>query len=170
MPIGKNKEAVNLVKDELEWEIMKEIVGLRSKTCSYLRENNDELNIVKGTKTCVVKRKLKFQSYKECFKSSEIINTVSYLEMKGINVGSLKEDKKEFIKNKLLLKLQQRFNGERHNIFTKEIRKIVMISNDDKRMPSIDSLETIPYGMRRDIIWKKEKNKQINIIKKYKNA
>ena len=45
-----------------------------------------------------------------------------------------------------------------------------MISNDDKRMPSIDSLETIPYGMRRDIIWKKEKNKQINIIKKYKNA
>ena len=41
---------------------MKEIVGLRSKTCSYLRENNDELNIVKGTKTFVVKRKLKFQS------------------------------------------------------------------------------------------------------------
>ena len=117
MPIGKNKEAVNLVKDELEWEIMKEIVGLRSKTCSYLRENNDELNIVKGTKTCVVKIKLKFQSYKECLKSSEIINTVNYLEMKGINVGSLKEDKKEFIKNKLLLKLQQRFNGERRNIF-----------------------------------------------------
>ena len=53
---------------------------------------------------------------------------------------------------------------------TKEIRKIVMIINDDKRMPSIDSLETIPYGMRRDNIWKKEKNKQINIIKKYKNA
>ena len=45
-----------------------------------------------------------------------------------------------------------------------------MISNDDKRMPSIDSLKTIPYGMRRDIIWKREKNKQINIIKKYKNA
>ena len=58
----KNKEAVNLVKDELEWEIMKEIVGFRSKTYSYLRENNDELNIVKGTKTFVVKRKLKFQS------------------------------------------------------------------------------------------------------------
>ena len=86
--------------------------------------------------------------------------------MKGINVGSLKEDKKEFIKNKLLIKLQQRFNSERHNIFTKEIRKIAMISSDDKRMPSMDSLKTIPYGMRRDIIWKKEKNKQINIIKK----
>ena len=149
---------------------MKEIVGLRSKTYSYLRENNDELNIVKGTKTFVVKRKLKFQSQKECLKSSEIINTVNYLEMKGTNVGSLKEDKKEFIKSKLLLKLQQIFNSERHNIFTKEVRKIAMISNDHKRMSSIDSLETIPYGMRRDIIWKKEKNKQINIIKKYKNA
>ena len=81
--------------------------------------------------------------------------------MKGINVGSLKEDKKEFIKNKLLLKLQQRFNGERHNIFTKEIRKIAMISNDDKRMPSINSLETIQYGMRRDIMWKKEKKSKL---------
>lgn len=90
--------------------------------------------------------------------------------MKGTNVGSLKEDKKEFIKSKLLLKLQQIFNSERHNIFTKEVKKIAMISNDHKRMSSIDSLETIPYGMRRDIIWKKEKNKQINIIKKYKNA
>ena len=90
--------------------------------------------------------------------------------MKGTNVGSLKEDKKEFIKSKLLLKLQQIFNSERHNIFTKEVRKIAMISNDHKRMSSIDSLETISYGMRRDIIWKKEKNKQINIIKKYKNA
>ena len=104
LPIGKNKEAVDLGKGELGWEIMKEIVGLRSKTCSYLRENNDELNIVKGTKTYVVKIKLKFQNYKECLKSSEIINTVNYLEMKGINAGSLKEDKKEFIKNKLLLK------------------------------------------------------------------
>ena len=81
--------------------------------------------------------------------------------MKEINVGILKEDKKEFIKNKLLLKLQQRFNSERHNIFTKEIRKIAMISNDDKRMPSINSLETIQYGMRRDIMWKKEKKSKL---------
>ena len=161
LPKGENKEAVDLVKDELGWEIMKEIVGLRWKTCSYLRENNDEQNIIKGTKTCVLKRKFKFQSYKECLKSSQIINTVNYLEMIEINVGILKEDKKEFIKNKLLLKLQQRFNSERHNIFTKEIRKIAMISNDDKRMPSINSLETIQYGMRRDIMWKKEKKSKL---------
>ena len=90
--------------------------------------------------------------------------------MKGINVGSLKEDKKELIKNKLLLKLQQRFNSERHNIFTKEIRKIAMISSDDKRMPSMDSLKTIPYGMRRDIIWRKKKISKLILLKKYKNA
>ena len=51
-------------------------------------------------------------------KASQIINTVNYLEKKGINVNSVKEDKKEFIKNKLLLKSQQRFKSERHNVFT----------------------------------------------------
>ena len=29
-----------------------------------------------------------------------------------------------------------------HNIFTDKINKIILISNDDKRMQSIDSIET----------------------------
>ena len=36
--------------------------------------------------------------------------------------------------NKLLLKTQQRFKIERHNVFTKEINKIALNSNNDKRM------------------------------------
>ena len=39
---------------------MKEFVGLRAKTYSYLRDNNDEDKKEKGTKKCVIKRKLKF--------------------------------------------------------------------------------------------------------------
>ena len=42
----------------------------------------------------VVKRKLKFENYKQCLKASQVINTVNYLEKKGINVDSLKEDKR----------------------------------------------------------------------------
>ena len=64
---------------------------------------------------CVIKRKLKFKDYKKCLKASQIENKINYLEKKIIDVGCLKEDKKEFLKNKLILKIQQRFKSERHN-------------------------------------------------------
>ena len=38
------------MKDELGGQIMKEFVGLRGKTYSYLKDNNDEDKKVKGTK------------------------------------------------------------------------------------------------------------------------
>ena len=43
---------------------MKEFVGLRAKTYGYLKDNNDEDKKAKGTKMCVIKRKLKFQDHK----------------------------------------------------------------------------------------------------------
>ena len=58
-------------------------------------------------------------------------------------MNSLKEAHKEFIKNnELILKTQQRFRSEKHNVFTEEIYKIVMSLNDDKRIKLIDSIET----------------------------
>ena len=115
-----------------------------------------------------LKRKLKFQDYKNCIKASQIRNIVNHLEKKGINVDSLKEDKKEFIKNRLILKTQQRFKCERHTAFTEKINKIALSSNDDKILQSIDSVKTNAYGLSKDIIWKKEKIKRISIIKRYK--
>ena len=49
------------MEDELVGLLMKKIVGLRAKTYTYLKENNDEDKKAKGTKTCVIKRKLKFE-------------------------------------------------------------------------------------------------------------
>ena len=37
--------------------------------------------------------------------------------------------------------MQQKFKSERHNVFTEEINKFVLSSNDDERMQSIDSIE-----------------------------
>ena len=55
----------------------------------------------------------------------------------------LKEDHKKILKtNELILKTQQKFKSERHNIFTEEINKVILISHDDKRMQSIYSIET----------------------------
>ena len=96
---------------------MKKFVGLRTKTYSILKESNDEDKKAKGTKKCVIKRKLNL---------------------------------KEFEKNKLILKTQQRFKIERHKIFTDEIDKIAWSSIDDKIMQSIDSTETYAYGTSKD--------------------
>ena len=57
--------------------------------------------------------------------------------------------------NKLILKTQQTFKSERHNVFTEEINKIALSSNNDKRMQSIDSIETYAYGMSKDLVGKK---------------
>ena len=54
-----------------------------------------------------------------------------------------KKNYEELIKNnKLRLKTQQRLKNESHNVFTKEINKIALSSNDYKRIQSIDSIET----------------------------
>ena len=40
-----------------------------------------------------LKKKNKFQDYKNCLKATQIINTGNYLEKKRINVDSLKKEK-----------------------------------------------------------------------------
>ena len=58
-------------------------------------------------------------------------------------MNSLKGSHKEFIKNnKLMLKSQQIFRREKHNIFDEEVNKIVLRASNDKRMQQIDSIET----------------------------
>ena len=76
---------------------------------------------------------------------------------------------KKILKNKLILKTQQRFKSERHNDFTEVINKIALSSSDDKRMQSIDSIETYAYRMSEDLICTKVKIK-CNIIKQYRNV
>ena len=56
-----------------------------------------------------------------------------------------------------MLKTQQGFKRQRHNVFTEEINKITLTSNDDKRTQSIDSIETYVYGMSDNIIHAKKK-------------
>ena len=70
------------MKDELRGQIMKEVVGLRAETYSYLKENNDKEKKAKGTKKCVMKRKLKFQDYKNCSEVALIENKKNHLEKK----------------------------------------------------------------------------------------
>ena len=72
LPKGKNKKVIGLMKDELGEKIMTKFVGLRSKPYSYLMDDDSEDKKAKGTKECVIKRKLKFQ----------VENKINYLEKK----------------------------------------------------------------------------------------
>ena len=71
--------------------------------------------------------------------------------------------------SKLILKTQERFEKERHNVFTEKINNIALSSNYDKTIQSIDSIETYTYGANKDLICKEEKIKRNNIMKQYKN-
>ena len=55
-----------------------------------------------------------------------------------------------------MLKAQERFKCEGHNAFTEEIDKIALSSNGDKRMQSIDLIETYACGTSKDLRNEKE--------------
>ena len=61
------------------------------------------------------------------------------------------------------------FEKGRHNVFTEEIKKIALSSNDDNRIQSIDSIKKNAYGTSKDLVSKTFKSKCINIIKQYNN-
>ena len=116
------------------------------------------------------KEKLKFENYKNCFEVTKLEDKIKYVEKKNkINIDNLKKSRIEFIRNnKSILKIQQRFKREKHNFFTKEINKIDLSSNDNKRMQSNDSIETYAFGMSKGLVSEEEVIKCNNIIKRYK--
>ena len=48
-------------------------------------------------------------------------------------------------KKKTILKPQQWFKSDCHNVYTEQINEIVLSSNDDKRLQTFDKITTYPY-------------------------
>ena len=131
LPIGKNKKVIGLMKDELGGKIITEFVTLRPKTYLYSTDDDKEDKKAKGTKKCVIKRMIKFNDYKNCL-----------------------------LKDKVLLKSQQRFISKKHDVYTEDISKIALSNDDDKRIVSSDKIMGYPYGYKG--------KKHINYIKIFK--
>ena len=51
-----------------------------------------------------------------------------------------------FFNNKIILKSQQKFKSDHHNVYTEEINKIALSSNDDERLQISDGINTYPNG------------------------
>ena len=71
----------------------------------------------KGTKKCVIKQKLLFENYKDCL-----------------------------FNNKTVSRSQERFWSYYHDVYTEEVNKIVLSSNDDKRLQTFNRVTTYQYG------------------------
>ena len=117
LPIEKNKKVPGLFKDELGGKIITEFVALRPKAYSYLDDDGNNHKKAKDAKKCVIKQKLKFQNLKDCL-----------------------------FNNKNVYRSQQRFKSYNHDVYTEEVNKIALRSNDDKRLQTFDSITTYPYG------------------------
>ena len=119
LPTGKNKKVIGLMKDELPGRIMTEFITLRPKAYTYLTDDGKEDKKAKGTKKCVIKRMIKFNDYKNCL-----------------------------LKDKVILKSQQRFISKKHDVYTENINKIALSDNDDKIIVSSDKITSYPYGYK----------------------
>ena len=73
----------------------------------------------KGTKKCVIKRRLMLKNYKYCL-----------------------------FNDKTILRSQQRFKSDHHKVSTEEANKIALSSDDDKRLQTFGIITAFPHRTR----------------------
>ena len=78
-------------------------------------DDDNEKKKAKGIKKCIIKRRLTFENYKD-----------------------------SLFNNKTILKSQIRFKSDYHDVYTEEVDKIALSSNDGKRLQTIDRVTTYP--------------------------
>ena len=54
--------------------------------------------------------------------------------------------KDSLFKNKIIMRSQLRFKSDHHSVYTEEINKIALSSNDNKRLQIFDRVTTYPNG------------------------
>ena len=52
------------------------------------------------------------------------------------------------LKDKVILKSQQRFISKKHDVYTEDNNKTALSNNDDKRIVSSDKITRYPYGYK----------------------
>ena len=93
------------------------IIALRQKTYSYLTDNDKSDKKAKGTKKCIIKKLIKIDDYKKCL-----------------------------LNDKVILKSQQRFISNKHDVYMEDVNEIALSNDDEKRIVSPDKISSYPYG------------------------
>ena len=66
---------------------------------------------------------------------------------------------------KVILKSQQRFKSDHHKVYTEEVNKIALSSDDDKKLQTFDGIETYPYGTTNEMLTVFESKENVLKIK-----
>ena len=116
IPTGVNKKVIGMFKDEVAGKQITCFVGLRPKLYSFRIEEDKEVRKCKGIKKNVIKKKLDFDDYVKCLFSGET-------EMRKMKI----------------------IRSEKHDIFSKEVNKVALSNEDDKRKVLEDSVHTLAF-------------------------
>ena len=82
-----------------------------------MKKNKIKNKKAEGIKKCVIKYRLMFDNYKDCL-----------------------------FNDKTILRSQQSFKNYHHKVYTDEVNKIALSSDDDNRLQTFDRVTTYPYG------------------------
>ena len=110
---GVNKKVIGKFKDEVAGRQITHFVGLKPKLYSFKVEESSTTHKCKGIKKAVVKKQVEFEDYVDCLFSNK-------KQMRKMNI--IKSDK--------------------HVIYSKEVNKLALSSQDDKREISKDKVNT----------------------------
>lgn len=111
-----NKKVVGLMKDENNGKLMKCFVGLKAKLYATMLDDGKETKKAKGIKKNVVNT-LRFFDYKNCLDTNQILTKSMYV-----------------------------FRSIKHKIFTQNVTKIALSSDDDKRFINKNDVYTLAWG------------------------
>ena len=115
---GINKKVVGKFKDEAGGKIIEEFVGLRAKLYSYkMFENKVEYRKCKGIKRGVVKNSITHDDYLNClFEGKDTLRKMNVIR------------------------------SYQHELYSEEVNKIALSSDDDKRIIRNNGIDTYAYG------------------------
>ena len=114
IPTGVNKKVIGMFKDEVAGKQITHFVGLRPKLYSFKIEQNKEVRKCKGIKKSVVKKTMDFNDYVQCLFTGE-------KEMRTMKI----------------------IRSENHDIYSKEVNKIALSNEDDKRTVMFNKVNTM---------------------------
>ena len=110
---GANKKVIGMFKDEVAGRQITHFVGLRPKLYSFKVEDSNTIKKCKGVKKNVVKKGIDFQDYVDCLFSGK-------KQMRSMRI----------------------IRSENHEIYSKEVNKIALSNEDDKRNLAKDKVNT----------------------------
>ena len=117
IPTGCNKKVLGMFKDEVAGRYIEEFVGLRAKLYSNKMFEGKESKKCKGVKKSVVKKSITHEDYKNClFTGKE--------QLRKMNV----------------------IRSHKHDVYTEEVNKVALSSDDDKRYILEDGIDTLAWG------------------------